>query len=213
MLCNVFTWESVFKLIKTQTYGIRSAALGCQKPSVSQTSEIVVWVKLHGKEACRLTNSIVECVPWKLRICLVGEEIPLFYGTRKFSAVFTKIRHWILSWENWIQSSSHPVFRLTLILSRDLHQGLLSRLSFPPNQGGTDESDIWQMWEIQESSTNIWLETRIKVSPHARPTHIWQAVMLSLCLITSQGKRALSMEVKCTAHYRTWHTMYISASR
>jgi hypothetical protein len=39
------------------------------------------------------------------------KEFPTFYGTRKFSTVFTRVRHWSLSWSRLIQfSSCHSYF-------------------------------------------------------------------------------------------------------
>jgi hypothetical protein len=54
------------------------------------------------------------------------ESFPTCYGTRSFITVFTKARHWSLSWAKWIQSvPPYPIYlRSILILSSYL------RLSF-----------------------------------------------------------------------------------
>jgi hypothetical protein len=61
-----------------------------------------------------------------------SQEIPRFYGTRKFITIFTTARRWSLSWARWIQSkSSHPSsLKCILILSSHLRQGLLHMSSF-----------------------------------------------------------------------------------
>jgi hypothetical protein len=41
-----------------------------------------------------------------------GQEIPCFYGTRRFMTEFTRARHWTLSRTNLIQSTpTHPNLR------------------------------------------------------------------------------------------------------
>jgi hypothetical protein len=61
-----------------------------------------------------------------------------FYGTRRFITVFTRARHWSLSWARWILStSSRPLpLRSILILSYHLCLGLPSGVfpsDFPTN--------------------------------------------------------------------------------
>jgi hypothetical protein len=57
---------------------------------------------------------------------LAGQEIPFCNGTRKFITVFTRTRHWILSWATWIQStlSQHISPRSVLISSSNSCLGL-----------------------------------------------------------------------------------------
>jgi hypothetical protein len=50
-------------------------------------------------EGIYLTSSIVQGLPWKVYSYSVGEEIPCFYGTRRFMTLS------ILSWVTWIQST------------------------------------------------------------------------------------------------------------
>jgi hypothetical protein len=58
------------------------------------------------------------------------KNFPAFYGTRRFSAVFTRALHWSLSWAKSIQSiPSHPIS--ILISPTHLRLGLPSGL-FPP---------------------------------------------------------------------------------
>jgi len=54
------------------------------------------------------------------------EKFLTFYGTQRFIIVFTRVRHWYLSWARWLQSThSHPISLWSiLILSSRLHLGL-----------------------------------------------------------------------------------------
>jgi hypothetical protein len=46
----------------------------------------------------------------KLRTVQLLKNFPVFYGTRRFSTVFTRALHWTLSWTRSIQSiTSHPI--------------------------------------------------------------------------------------------------------
>jgi hypothetical protein len=64
--------------------------------------------------------------PWEANGHSDNEEIPAFYVTRRFIAVFTRARYWSQLWATWIQfTSSHPISpRSTLILSSHLRPGL-----------------------------------------------------------------------------------------
>jgi len=59
---------------------------------------------------------------WEANSYSSRQEIPAFSGTRRFNTVFTRVRHWSLSWARCIQSrTSHSVsLRFTLILSSHL---------------------------------------------------------------------------------------------
>jgi len=50
------------------------------------------------------------------------KNLPAFYGALRFITVFTRARHWSLSWARWIQSTpSHPIYQIfVLILSYHL---------------------------------------------------------------------------------------------
>jgi hypothetical protein len=46
----------------------------------------------------------------KLIVSQVVNTFPAFYGTRRFFTVFTRARHWSVSWASWIQSTrSHAI--------------------------------------------------------------------------------------------------------
>jgi len=60
-----------------------------------------------------LTNSI-EHRPWEANSHSVN-KFPALCGTRRYIAVFTKGRHWLLSWARWVQST--PSQTVSLISS------------------------------------------------------------------------------------------------
>jgi hypothetical protein len=69
---------------------------------------------------------------WKAANCAAAHELPAFYETWRFIAVFTRALHWSLSWARSIQSiPSYPVsLRSILLLPTHLRLGLPSGL-FP----------------------------------------------------------------------------------
>jgi hypothetical protein len=51
-----------------------------------------------------LTHSLVQDIIWKADLSLsLSKKICFLYGTRRFITIFTKARHWTLSWANRIQ--------------------------------------------------------------------------------------------------------------
>jgi len=53
-----------------------------------------------------------------------GQEFAASYVTRRLITVFTRTRHWTLSWATWMQfTSSHCFSNIILILSSHLHPG------------------------------------------------------------------------------------------
>jgi hypothetical protein len=79
-----------------------------------------------------LTYSMVQSPSWEANWFAASQEIPHFYGTRRFITALTSVRHLSLSWANPIQSTNpHPTSRKSiLILSTHLRLGLPSGL-FP----------------------------------------------------------------------------------
>jgi hypothetical protein len=82
-----------------------------------------------------LTDWLTPCsriLPQKLIVTQVVEKFPGFYGTQRFIIVFTRARHWSLTWDRCIKSvTSYPIsLRSILILSSHLRIGLQSGL-FP----------------------------------------------------------------------------------
>jgi hypothetical protein len=78
-----------------------------------------------------ITHSLIELSPsWEAANCAATQELPEFYGTRRFIAVFTRAVHWSLFWARSNQSiPSHPIsLRSILILSTHLRLGLPSCL-------------------------------------------------------------------------------------
>ena len=75
---------------------------------------------------------MVQSPSWEANWFAASQEIPAFYGTRRFITALTSVRHLSLSWANPIQSTypHHTSWRSILILSTHLRLGLPSGL-FP----------------------------------------------------------------------------------
>jgi hypothetical protein len=76
------------------------------------------------------THPPTQSPSWEVNSHSASQKITHFYGTRRFIAVFTRARHWFLSWARWIQSTpAHPIsLRHILILSSHLRLGFTSCL-------------------------------------------------------------------------------------
>jgi hypothetical protein len=85
-----------------------------------------------------LLRNFIALTPWsrvllqKPPVAQLLKNFLTFYGTRRFITVFTRLRHWSLSWARWIQSiPHHPIsLRYISILPSHLRPGLPSGL-FP----------------------------------------------------------------------------------
>ena len=79
-----------------------------------------------------LTHSMVQSPSWEGKWFAASQEIPQFYGTRRFITALTSVRHLSLSWPSPIQSTyPHPTsWRSILILPTHSRLGLPSGL-FP----------------------------------------------------------------------------------
>jgi hypothetical protein len=79
-----------------------------------------------------LTHSWSWALLEKLPLVSLLKNFAVFYGTRRFSTVFTRVFHWSLSWARLIQSiSSHSIsISSILILFTHIRLGLPSSL-FP----------------------------------------------------------------------------------
>jgi hypothetical protein len=71
---------------------------------------------------------MVQDIIWKADSAC--QKILLSYGKRRFIIVFTKARHWIISWAIWLQFAPSIPISLTsiLMLSSHLRLGLPSGL-------------------------------------------------------------------------------------
>jgi hypothetical protein len=76
----------------------------------------------------KLSNNMRHSRSYKLTVTRLVKKFLACYGTRRFITVFTRTRHWSLSWVTWIQSElSHPVsLKYILILSSHVRVGLPS---------------------------------------------------------------------------------------
>ena len=77
-----------------------------------------------------LTHCMEQSPPWEASLFSTCQELPTFYGTRRFITVFTRMHNRSLSWARSIQSMlPHPTtWRSILILSSPLCLGLPSSL-------------------------------------------------------------------------------------
>jgi hypothetical protein len=67
-------------------------------------------------ETGQLTDQLTLCSRILLKNLIVTQlvkKFSVFYGTWRFSAVFTRAHHWSLSWAKWIQST--PLHTVSLI--------------------------------------------------------------------------------------------------
>jgi len=84
----------------------------------------VLWV-------CQ-TNSMEQITSWEA-VTQVVKKFPVVYGTSSFIIMYTRARHWSLSWARWIRSTtpSRPIFLRSIpVLSSHLRLGLPNDL-FP----------------------------------------------------------------------------------
>ena len=79
-----------------------------------------------------LTYSTVQSPSWEANWFAASQEIPPFYGTRRFITAFTTVRHLSISWASSIQSISLYSTSWKSILILSSHQRLgLPNGSFP----------------------------------------------------------------------------------
>ena len=101
--------------------------------AVKQDAETARWQATHLEVSC--THSLTprsRVLLEKLTGSAASQEIPRFFGTRRFITVLTSARHLSLFWANSIQSPQPPPtsWRSILILSSHLRLGLPNGL-FP----------------------------------------------------------------------------------
>jgi hypothetical protein len=80
--------------------------------------------KLSNYIICTLHTYLIHGVGYYLKSWLslsLSKNILLSYGTRKFITVFTKARHWTLSWASWIQFAPLIPISLSSILMLSSH--------------------------------------------------------------------------------------------
>jgi len=94
-------------------------------------NRIVMATFLNTKHAYKLitwSRTLFE----KLRVAQLLKKLPVFYGSRRFNTVFTRVRHETLSWATCSQSTPSHLTSLKsiLILSSHISLGLPSALPF-----------------------------------------------------------------------------------
>ena len=155
------------------------------------------------------TYSMEQSPSWEANRFPVGQEIPAFYGTRRFITAFTSACHLSLSWASSIQSiHPHPTsWRSILILSSHLRLGLPSDLSqsgFPTKTLYTPLLSPIQRpstkWNSQERTTQQRSELTQPVElPSAALTYPSTALQRDLWQIVRVGN-ARYCENMCQFH-------------
>jgi hypothetical protein len=148
--------------------------------------------------------------PWsrvlqKLTVTQQVKNISIFYGTRRFITVFTRARHWSLSWVRRIQwkHSKTISLRFILILSFHLHLGLPSGL-FPsgfPSQIFMHFSSLPRVLNAPPMPSSLtWL-----------PNNIWWSEQL-LKLLIMQSSPASRHFLPLRSKYSPQHPVLKSCS-
>ena len=77
-----------------------------------------------------LTYSVQQSASWEANRFSASQEVPRFYGTRRFITTFTSARHLSLSWASSIQSIPPPPtsWRSILILSSHTKSDMIKNL-------------------------------------------------------------------------------------
>jgi hypothetical protein len=104
------------------------------------------------------TNYMKQSPLWKLSVAYLVTIFPAFYGTGKSVIVFTKSRHWSLSWVWWVQAK----ILILCILKTNL------MLSFHLQTPGSYDSKIWS-WVPRDSELRITVLGRTSSDLPDRP--------------------------------------------
>jgi hypothetical protein len=86
---------------------------GCEEMGHCHSShrQLVLCVETKSRGIPSIYRSMTEKTNSKKKSCSGGQIILHLYETRRFINVFTRTRHWSLSWVRWIQSTnSHSAF-------------------------------------------------------------------------------------------------------
>jgi hypothetical protein len=118
--------------------------------------------------------------PWcrilleKLIVPQLVKNIPLSYGTRRFITVFTKARHWTLSWASRIQfAPSIPIsLRSILMLSSHLRLGL-------PNQNPVNTSPLPHACHMSRPPHPPWFNHPNNIR---RRIQVMKLIIILLCI-------------------------------
>jgi hypothetical protein len=117
--------------------GTRGSFPGVKRPgrvadhSPPSTAEVKEWVELYlhspdmpswrgaqlkKKHRDNFTFTLSRVLLQKLTVTQLVKKFPDFDGTGSFITLFTRVRHWSLSWARWIQSTSSRKFHSNIIL-------------------------------------------------------------------------------------------------
>jgi len=123
----------------------------------------------------KLTNYVT---PWsrvlleKIIITQLVKKFSTFYGTHMFVTMFTRARHWSLSWAGYIQSTtSHPLYLISiLILSPHLCVGLSSGLFKFSNQNIVCISHVSHACYMPHLCNSSWI---LRLISKKQDVRIW----------------------------------------
>ena len=91
------------------------------------SAKVRPWSKVLSVHQQWLTYSVEQSLSWEANRFSASQEVPHFYGTRRFITAFTRARHLSISWASSIQSIPPPLtyWRSILILSSHTNSDMI----------------------------------------------------------------------------------------
>jgi hypothetical protein len=158
------------------------------------------------------TNFIEQSPVEKMIFSQLIKKFPALYGIRSFITVFTRARHWSLSWARWIQSTpSHRISsRSVLILSPTLRLSFQSGL-LKENVGIWDHHAVCACASVFVSSS-AWTNWPVfaKFGINVIPLEINSSFVLSISTICySNMADVRTFEVEATLAQGSWNDVQV----
>jgi hypothetical protein len=123
VITNLIRRHTNYTYAVLRHYEVRKLYRNCEVQCKTCTEQDTLML---GEVNC--TNCMEQSPSWEANRSSASQEIPSFYGTRRFITAFTRARHLPLAWTISIQSMPpHPTWSI-LILSSHLRLGLPSGL-------------------------------------------------------------------------------------
>jgi hypothetical protein len=106
-ISRILNYEKSENQDNWQHWSVAVVALCSECSCFESRSGIPIWYGVVTITLRRLWNRLLL---EKLTVTYLVKKFPAFYGTRRFIIMFTRARHWFVSWARWIQSTlSHPI--------------------------------------------------------------------------------------------------------